>query len=174
MNIIFTILLLWFVLYAIQKLLKIILAKDKWNKSIIAYIEYYLGLKRDFLIYVSDKGFDNWKKVQGKKSGAFLTSEGEVKKSHIKNFCVCYASGEVVQFYQNVERLPEGAYFIEENDGLGFEEIAFGEVDFSNAEIEITNRPSKNPCGVDYETIIKNKTSKFKLIKQQILIILIY
>ena len=131
--------------------LKIIKQQKKEREWIYKSLAYFFGLKRDYKIYVSCKGFSNWQKVQ---------SLAEIKKSRIKNFCVCYPSGEICQIYSNAEKLPDGAHWFEENEGLGFEEISFDEVDLSQKEIEITNRPSKNPCGVDYETTITNKTGE--------------
>lgn len=131
--------------------LKIIKQQKKESRRIYKSLSYYFGLKRDYKIYVSCKGFSNWQKVQ---------SLAEIKKSRIKNFCVCYPSGEILEIYSNVEKLPEGVHWLEENEGLGFEEIPLDEVDLSQKQIKITNTPSKNPSGVDYETTITNKTAE--------------
>ena len=67
--------------------LKIIKQQKKEREWIYESLAYFFGLKRDYKIYVSCKGFSNWQKVQ---------SLAEIKKSRIKNFCVCYPSGESV------------------------------------------------------------------------------
>ena len=127
--------------------------RKKAREKMLTSLEYYFDLKRDYKIYVSKKGFSNWQKVQ---------SLGEIKKARLKNFCVCYSSGEILEIYSNVEKIPAGAHWIEDNrnEGLGFGEIAIDEVDLSQSEIEITNKPSKNPSGADYETTVTNKTSE--------------
>ena len=133
--------------------LKIIKQQKKEHKRIYKSLAYFFCLERDYKIYVSCKGFSNWQKVQ---------SLAEIKKSRIKNFCVCYPSGEICEIYSNVEKIPSDAHWIEDNrnEGLGFEEIAIDEVDLSQLEIEITNKPSKNPSGADYETTVTNKTGE--------------
>jgi len=127
--------------------------RKKAREKMFASLEYYLGLKRDYKIYVSVKGLDNWQKIR---------SKSEIKTARLKNFCVCYSSGEILEIYSNVEKIPSDAHWIEDNrnEGLGFEEIAFDEVDLSQKEIEITNKVSKNPSGVYYETTITNKTGE--------------
>lgn len=118
--------------------------KDNYEK-----LSYFFGLSRGYKIYVSVKGLDKWQQVFGK---------GEIEKLRIKNYCVCYASGEILEVYAIVKNLPEGAHWIEENEDLGFEKLDEDEVELNSKEIIIENSLNKKPCNVTYETKITNMT----------------
>lgn len=119
-------------------------------------IDYYLSINRNYLIYVSETKKIYWKKINNKSGSFYITDNDKIHKDKIMAFCVLYPSGEILHISKNVKIIPEEAYWIEENEGLGFEKIPVNEIDLNSSNIKISNKKSSNPSKNYYTTEIIN------------------
>ena len=143
--------------YAIRHIFQ---SKTKLCKENLANIEYFISLNRNYSIFISehisDKRNSDWKKIVDKSDRFFITDKGKVKKTNIKKYCVLYPSGEILNISHNLLNIPEGAYWVEDNDILDFKELSESEVALNSNDVLINMKKSKYPQSGYFITEIKN------------------
>lgn len=149
-------LLLIFIIIFLVLSFYIITQKKKYYKNNPLYLDYYISLKRNYSVYISSTRKIKWIKVTNTSDSFYITDEGKVKKNKVKSFCVLYPSGEILQISENLLNIPNGAYWIEENKGIGFDKLMKDEVDLNSSKIIIENKKSNNPSKIYYSTEILN------------------